>query len=154
MQDKNDRPEPTPAEQEEKLKKWAFMALLGACLSSPLILGIHKAVLDSQVAAVKNNNADITALVPEPPDPVPTPSTYEPTPVASSLPDRSTVGAIILSVACGSQTGLVSRSETGSQIKSLLESEGINPQVVYDNWDYYYSRAKEMNDFKGYSCVQ
>lgn len=143
MQDKNDRPELTPAEQDERLKAIAITVLCVMCLIGPLLPQPKPTPITANVA---------TQELPEPP--APEPSTYEPTPVASSLPDRDTVAADILAVACGNQVGLVAYDAIGGQLKTLLEGDGINPQEVHSNWDYYYSRAKEMDSIKGYGCVQ
>ena len=112
----------------------------------------HKAAIERRkaedAAQLKKEQEAIASTTPTP---VPAPSYTSPEPVLS---DRDTVAANILAVACGNQVGLVAYDAIGGQLKGLLESDGINPEEVYSNWDYYYSRAKEMDAIKGYGCIR
>lgn len=68
--------------------------------------------------------------------------------------ERNRISATILSVACGARVGALDRNKMGETIKQMLSSKGIDPTSVYDNWDYYWSRAKEMDAYNKTYCLK
>ena len=83
------------------------------------------------------------------------PSSQASTPGISSE-DKQTnkISSIILSVACGAKVGVVSRGQMGETVKQMLTSEGIDPTSVYEKWDYYWGRAKEMDEYNKSYCIK
>jgi len=68
--------------------------------------------------------------------------------------DETEIASIILSVSCAGNKGLVPRSQMGSTIKEMLQSKGIDPEIVYRNWDYYWGIAKEMDTINKTYCLK
>ena len=67
--------------------------------------------------------------------------------------DRNQISSTILAVSCGGKEGLIPRSKMGATIKKMLDEKGYNPTKVYNNWDYYWRRAKEMDRVNGTNCL-
>ena len=67
--------------------------------------------------------------------------------------DRNKISSTILAVACGAYTGAIPRSKMGENIKKMLADKGYSPTKVYNNWDYYWRRAKEMDRVNGTNCL-
>ena len=67
--------------------------------------------------------------------------------------DRNQISSIILAVSCGAYTGAIPRSKMGTTIKKMINEKGYNPTKVYNNWDYYWKRAKEMDRVNGTNCL-
>jgi hypothetical protein len=68
--------------------------------------------------------------------------------------DETEIASIMLSVSCAGNKGLVPRSQMGSTIKEMLQSKGIDPEIVYRNWDYYWGIAKEMDTINKTYCLK
>jgi len=68
--------------------------------------------------------------------------------------DETEIASIMLSVSCAGNKGLVPRSQMGSTIKEMLQSKGIDPEIVYKNWDYYWGIAKEMDTINKTYCLK
>ena len=67
---------------------------------------------------------------------------------------RNQVASMMVAVACGGSKGLMPRNQMGSMLKQMLESKGINANEVFNNWDYYWSRATEMDKFNQTYCIK
>jgi len=78
------------------------------------------------------------------------PNQIAPTPV-----NRDTqIASIILAASCAGKTGLMPRSEIGSTLKKMLEDKGIDATRVYEDWDYYWGIAKEMDAVNKTYCLK
>ena len=81
----------------------------------------------------------------------------EPTQAAtlSSDTERTKAASSIVAAACaGSQIGVVPRGQIGELLKQLLEKQGIEPKKVFNNWEYYWSRARQVDKVNGTNCLQ
>lgn len=78
------------------------------------------------------------------------PSTYSP---QLEDYDRNQISSTILAVSCGGKEGLIPRSKMGANIKKMLDEKGYDSTKVYNNWDYYWRRAKEMDRVNGTNCL-
>lgn len=74
---------------------------------------------------------------------------------ASSTQDNHTeIASIIVSVSCAGNKGLIPRGQMGSMMKEMFQDKGINSTRVYDNWDYYWGLAKEMDSVNKTYCLK
>ena len=64
------------------------------------------------------------------------------------------IAALITTVACAAQKGLIPRSKMGETMKELFAAEGFSSQRIYSNWDYYYRNAKYHSKKAGYNCLK
>jgi len=69
--------------------------------------------------------------------------------------DRQTqeIAAIMNTVACAAQKGMIPRSKMGSTMKEMFASKGFSSQRIYSNWDYYYRNAKFYGSQAGLNCL-
>ncbi len=69
--------------------------------------------------------------------------------------ERTKAASALVAAACiGSQLGIIPRNQAGGLAKQLMEKQGIDPQRVFNNFDYYWSRAKEVDRANGTKCLQ
>ena len=64
------------------------------------------------------------------------------------------VAAIMVSVSCAGNKGLIPRSQMGSMMKEMFQDKGIDSTEVYGNWDYYWGIAKEMDAVNKTYCLK
>jgi hypothetical protein len=64
------------------------------------------------------------------------------------------VAAIMVSVSCAGNKGLIPRSQMGSMMKEMFQDKGIDSKEVYGNWDYYWGIAKEMDAVNKTYCLK
>jgi len=70
--------------------------------------------------------------------------------------DRQTreIAAIMNSVACAAQNGIIPRAKMGSTMKEMFVSKGYSSQRIYGDWDYYYRNAKFYGSQAGLNCLK
>jgi hypothetical protein len=74
---------------------------------------------------------------------------------ASTSQNKDTdIAAIMVSVSCAGNKGLIPRSQMGSMMKKMFQDKGIDPTGVYGNWDYYWGIAKEMDAVNKTYCLK
>ena len=64
------------------------------------------------------------------------------------------VAAIMVSVSCAGNKGLIPRSQMGSMMKEMFQDKGIDSTEIYGNWDYYWGIAKEMDAVNKTYCLK
>ena len=64
------------------------------------------------------------------------------------------VAAIMVSVSCAANKGLIPRSQMGSMMKEMFQDKGIDSTEIYGNWDYYWGIAKEMDAVNKTYCLK
>ena len=64
------------------------------------------------------------------------------------------IASIILAASCAGKTGLMPRSEIGSTLKKMLEDKDIEVTRVYEDWNYYWGIAKEMDAVNKTYCLK
>ena len=64
------------------------------------------------------------------------------------------IASVIVSASCAGKSGLILRSEMGSMMKSMFNDKGIDSTAVFDNWDYYWNIAKEMDAYNKTYCLK
>lgn len=64
------------------------------------------------------------------------------------------IASIIVTVSCAGSKGLIPRSQMGSTMKRMFQEEKVNSADVYENWDYYWGIAKEMDTVSKFHCMK
>lgn len=64
------------------------------------------------------------------------------------------IASVILTISCAGNKGLIARNQMGSMMKKMFADEGINSTEVYENWDYYWGLAKEMDTVNKTYCLK
>jgi hypothetical protein len=64
------------------------------------------------------------------------------------------IASVIVSVSCAGNKGLIPRNQMGSMMKDIFDDKGINSTEVFENWDYYWNIAKEMDAFNKTYCLK
>lgn len=64
------------------------------------------------------------------------------------------IASIIVTVTCAGNKGLIPRSQMGPTMKRMFRDERINSTDVYENWDYYWGIAKEMDTVSKFHCIK
>lgn len=68
--------------------------------------------------------------------------------------DRNQISSLILAVSCAGKEKVIQRGMIGGNLKKLLTDRGYNPADVLQNWSYYWSRAKEMDEKNKTYCLR
>ena len=74
--------------------------------------------------------------------------------VPTSQNKDTEIAAIMVSVSCAGNKGLIPRSQMGSMMKEMFQGKGIDSTEVYGNWDYYWGIAKEMDAVNKTYCLK
>jgi len=64
------------------------------------------------------------------------------------------IASIMVSVSCAGNKGLIPRSQMGSMMKEMFQDKGIDSTEVFENWDYYWGIAKEMDAVNRTYCLK
>lgn len=64
------------------------------------------------------------------------------------------IAAIVVTVSCAGNKGLIPRSQMGTTMKEIFRDKGIDSTQVYGNWDYYWGIAKEMDAVNKTYCLK
>lgn len=73
---------------------------------------------------------------------------------SASQSNDTKIASVILTISCAGNKGLIARNQMGSMMKKMFADEGINSTEVYENWDYYWGLAKEMDTVNKTYCLK
>jgi len=99
-------------------------------------------------ALVQTNKKTATA----PPDEKERPSSSS-SDVGTQLAKNMATGEMILMAACLGKQGGIPRNKMGDYIAAAAAEKGIPRKELFDNWDKYYSYAKEAEKRSRTNCL-
>jgi hypothetical protein len=69
------------------------------------------------------------------------------------LAKNMATGEVILMAACLGKNGMIPRNQMGDYIAAAVEEQGISKKQLQDNWEKYWSYARDIEKRDGTSCL-